>query len=35
LVKNVYSAGCFLDMGYTKQNVTLTEEKLDETGARL
>jgi hypothetical protein len=35
LVKKVRSTGSFLDKKYTTQNAVLTEETLDETGARL
>jgi nitrogen-specific signal transduction histidine kinase len=35
LVKKVRSTGSFLDKKYTRQNTVLTEETLDETGARL
>jgi hypothetical protein len=34
-VKRVRSAGSFLDKKYTRQNAVLTEETLDEIGARL
>jgi hypothetical protein len=35
LVKKVRSTGSFLDTKYTRQNAVLTEEMLDEIGARL
>jgi hypothetical protein len=35
LVKKVRSSGSFLDKKYTRQNAVLTEETLDEVGARL
>jgi hypothetical protein len=35
LVKKECSTGSFLDKKYTRKNVVLTEETLDETGARL
>jgi hypothetical protein len=35
LVKKVRSTGSFLDKKYTRQNAVLTEETLDEIGARL
>jgi hypothetical protein len=35
LVKKVCSTGSFLDEKYTRQNAVLTEETLDEIGARL
>jgi hypothetical protein len=35
LVRKVLSAGCFVDKKYTRQNAVLTEETLDEIGARL
>jgi hypothetical protein len=35
LVKKVRSTGSLLDKKYTRQNAVLTEETLDETGARL
>jgi hypothetical protein len=35
LVKKVRSTGSFLGKKYTRQNTVLTEETLDETGARL
>jgi hypothetical protein len=35
LVKKVRSTGSFLDKKYTRQNAVLTEEALDEIGARL
>jgi hypothetical protein len=35
LVKKVHSTGSFLDKKYTRQNAVLTEETLDEIGARL
>jgi hypothetical protein len=34
-VKKVLSTGSFLDKKYTRQNAVLTEETLDEIGARL
>jgi DNA-binding MurR/RpiR family transcriptional regulator len=34
-VKKVRSTGSFLDKKYTRQNAVLTEEMLDEIGARL
>jgi hypothetical protein len=34
-VKKVCSIGSFLDKKYIRQNAVLTEEMLDETGARL
>jgi transposase len=35
LVKKVRSTGSFLDKKYTRQNAVLTDETLDEIGARL
>jgi hypothetical protein len=35
LVKKVHSTGSFLYKKYTRQNAVLTEETLDEIGARL
>jgi hypothetical protein len=35
LVKKVCSTGSLLDKKYTRQNAVLTEETLDETGAKL
>jgi hypothetical protein len=35
LVKKVCSTGSFLDKKYTRQNAVLSEETLDEIGARL
>jgi hypothetical protein len=35
LVKKVHLTGSFFDKKYTRQNALLTEETLDETGARL